>query len=122
MARVCTVCGKGPVTGNNVSHANNRTKRRWYPNLQTVRVLVEGAPKRVRVCTQCLKSNRVVKAPRTPSPRPDVRAGSSRKRGPEWVPFVVSATRIGARHSASSSIRAMSAPSPGRWPILRMRV
>jgi large subunit ribosomal protein L28 len=65
MARVCTVCGKGPVTGNNVSHANNRTKRRWYPNLQTVRVLVAGAPRRVRVCTQCLKSNRVVKAPRT---------------------------------------------------------
>ena len=58
MARVCTVCGKGPVTGNNVSHANNRTKRR---------VLVEGSPKRVRVCTQCLKSNRVVKAPRTPA-------------------------------------------------------
>ena len=72
MARVCTVCGKGPVTGNNVSHANNRTKRRWYPNLQTVRVLVEGSPKRVRVCTQCLKSNRVVKAPAgcgTPSER-----------------------------------------------------
>jgi large subunit ribosomal protein L28 len=64
MARVCTVCGKGPVTGNNVSHANNRTKRRWYPNLQTVRVLVEGAPRRVRVCTQCLKSNRVAKAPK----------------------------------------------------------
>jgi large subunit ribosomal protein L28 len=64
MARVCTVCGKGPVTGNNVSHANNRTKRRWYPNLQTVRVLVEGAPKRVRVCTQCLKSNRIAKAPK----------------------------------------------------------
>ena len=64
MARVCSVCGKGPVTGNNVSHANNRTKRRWYPNLQTVRILVEGAPKRIRVCTQCLKSNRVVKAPR----------------------------------------------------------
>ena len=64
MARVCTVCGKGPTTGNNVSHANNRTKRRWYPNLQTVRVLVEGAPKRVRVCTQCLKSNRITKAPK----------------------------------------------------------
>jgi large subunit ribosomal protein L28 len=64
MARVCTVCGKGPVTGNNVSHANNRTKRRWYPNLQTVRVLVEGAPRRVRVCTQCLKSNRIAKAPK----------------------------------------------------------
>ena len=64
MARVCTVCGKGPTTGNNVSHANNRTKRRWYPNLQTERVLVEGAPKRVRVCTQCLKSNRITKAPK----------------------------------------------------------
>ena len=66
MARVCYVCAKGPTFGNNVSHANNRTKRRWYPNLQTVRVLVEGAPRRVRVCTQCLKSNRVTKAPRQP--------------------------------------------------------
>src|SRR2546423_3610408 len=62
MARVCAVCAKGPVTGNSVSHANNRTKRRWYPNLQTVRVLVDGAPKRIRVCTQCLKSNRIKKA------------------------------------------------------------
>jgi large subunit ribosomal protein L28 len=44
MARVCTVCAKGPATGNNVSHANNKTKRRWYPNLQTVRVQVDGAP------------------------------------------------------------------------------
>src|SRR5690348_2910234 len=64
MARVCAVCAKGPVTGNNVSHANNRTKRRWYPNLQTVRVLVDGTPKRIRVCTQCLKSNRITKAPK----------------------------------------------------------
>jgi large subunit ribosomal protein L28 len=62
MARVCTICGKGPATGNHVSHANNRVKRRWYPNLQTVRVLVAGAPRRVRVCTQCIKSNRVKKA------------------------------------------------------------
>jgi large subunit ribosomal protein L28 len=62
MARVCAVCAKGPVTGHNVSHANNRTKRRWYPNLQTVRVWVDGAPKRIKVCTQCLKSNRIKKA------------------------------------------------------------
>ena len=62
MARVCTVCGKGPTTGNHVSHANNRVKRRWYPNLQTVRTLVEGQVRRVRVCTQCIKSNRVTKA------------------------------------------------------------
>jgi large subunit ribosomal protein L28 len=62
MARVCAVCAKGPVTGHNVSHAKNRTNRRWYPNLQTVRVLVEGAPRRVRVCAQCIKSNRITKA------------------------------------------------------------
>jgi large subunit ribosomal protein L28 len=62
MARHCTVCGKGPITGNNVSHAKNRKKRRWYPNLQTVRVLVAGAPRRVAVCTQCIKSDRVRKA------------------------------------------------------------
>lgn len=62
MARVCTVCKKGPMTGNNVSHAKNRKKRRWYPNLQTVRVLVDGAPRRQAVCTQCIKSNRIKKA------------------------------------------------------------
>lgn len=62
MAKRCEVCGKGPQFGHKVSHANNRTNRRWYPNLQTVRVLVDGAPKRVRVCTQCLKSNRIRKA------------------------------------------------------------
>lgn len=56
------MCGKGPVSGHNVSHANNKTPRRWYPNLQRVRAIVDGAPRRVRVCTRCLKSNRVVKA------------------------------------------------------------
>lgn len=62
MARVCTVCGKGPTTGNHVSHANNRRKRRWTPNLQTVRVAVEGEPRRVKVCTGCIRSGKVVKA------------------------------------------------------------
>lgn len=62
MARKCTVCGKGPAFGNNVSHANNRTSRRWYPNLQTVRTMVDGQRKRVRVCTACIRSNKVVKA------------------------------------------------------------
>ncbi|HXE82433.1 MAG TPA: 50S ribosomal protein L28 [Gemmatimonadales bacterium] len=62
MARVCEVCGKGPITGHNVSHANNKTPRRWYPNLQRVRVVVNGVVKRIRVCTQCIKSNRVAKA------------------------------------------------------------
>ncbi|HEV2291429.1 MAG TPA: 50S ribosomal protein L28, partial [Gemmatimonadales bacterium] len=51
-----------PTTGNNVSHAKNRTKRRWYPNLQTVRVAQGAGVRRVQVCTQCLKSNKVKKA------------------------------------------------------------
>jgi large subunit ribosomal protein L28 len=62
MARVCEVCGKGPITGHNVSHANNKTPRRWYPNLQRARVVVNGVVRRIRVCTQCIKSNRVAKA------------------------------------------------------------
>jgi large subunit ribosomal protein L28 len=62
MARVCDVCGKGPTFGNHVSNANNRTTRRWYPNLQTVRTKKGAETKRIRVCAQCLKSNKVVKA------------------------------------------------------------
>ena len=124
MARVCTVCGKGPVTGNNVSHANNRTKRRWYPNLQTVRVLVEGAPRRVRVCTQCLKSNRIAKAPKAAAAGglTTRAAGAAKKKGTRRVPFRMAVTSDAPSHSASSSMRAMSAPSPSRWPSLRMRV
>lgn len=63
MARVCEVCGKGPVSGHNVSHAHNVTNRRWLPNLQRIRVVVEGGgSKRVRVCTRCIRSNRIQKA------------------------------------------------------------
>ncbi|MBX3276602.1 MAG: 50S ribosomal protein L28 [Acidobacteria bacterium] len=62
MAKSCEVCGKGPQFGNRVSHANNRTKRRFEPNLQNVRALVKGAAKRMRVCTRCLKSGKVLKA------------------------------------------------------------
>ena len=62
MARVCEICGKGPITGHNISHANNKTPRRWYPNLQRARVVVNGVVRRIRVCTQCIKSNRVAKA------------------------------------------------------------
>ncbi len=62
MARTCDVCGKGPVAGHTISHANNKTNRRFYPNLQRVRAVVDGRTRRLRVCTQCLKSNRVTKA------------------------------------------------------------
>lgn len=64
MARVCDICGKGPGFGHNVSHANNKTNRRWYPNLQPVRALINGEVRRLRVCTRCIKSGRVQKAPR----------------------------------------------------------
>ncbi len=64
MARVCYVCGKGPATGNNVSHAHNKTRRRWLPNLQPVKIrLDDGSNRRVRVCTNCIKSGRIKKAP-----------------------------------------------------------
>lgn len=62
MARVCHVCGKRPATGNSVSHAGNRTKRRFLPNLQKVRIIENGRIKRVKVCTKCLKAGKVVKA------------------------------------------------------------
>ncbi|HUE76950.1 MAG TPA: 50S ribosomal protein L28 [Longimicrobiales bacterium] len=63
MARVCEVCGKGPVTGNNVSHANNRTRRRWLPNLQRVHIVTDrGERKHVRICTRCLSAGKVRKA------------------------------------------------------------
>ena len=61
MSRRCEICGKGPSVGNNVSHANNRTKRRWLPNVQKVRAVVNGQVKRIRVCTKCLKAGKVVK-------------------------------------------------------------
>jgi large subunit ribosomal protein L28 len=62
MARVCDICGKSPVSGNNISHAHNKTRRRWLPNLQRVRAIVDGSIKRIKVCTTCLKSGRVKKA------------------------------------------------------------
>ena len=62
MAKRCELCGKGPVVGRNVSHAHNVTARRYEPNLQSVRALVNGGIRRLRHCTRCLKSGKVVKA------------------------------------------------------------
>ena len=62
MAKRCELCGKGPVVGRNISHAHNVTPRRFEPNLQRVRALVNGGIRRLRVCTRCLRSNKVVKA------------------------------------------------------------
>lgn len=64
MSRICKICGKKPVVGHNVSHANNKTKRTWYPNLQKLRCVDEktGAVKRTKVCTRCIRSGFVKKA------------------------------------------------------------
>ena len=61
MASVCDICGKKPSFGMNVSHSHRRTKRRWNPNVQRVRALVDGAPKRLHVCTSCLRAGKVTK-------------------------------------------------------------
>ena len=70
MGKQCQVCGKGTVFGRNVSHAHNVTSRTWEPNLQTVRALVDGRVRRIAVCTRCLRSGKVVKAP-VRKPQPD---------------------------------------------------
>jgi large subunit ribosomal protein L28 len=62
MSKRCEICNKGPMFGNNVSHANNKTRRRFEPNLQSVRALVNGVVRRMRVCTRCLKAGKVTKA------------------------------------------------------------
>ena len=62
MARTCDLCGKKPSVGNNVSHANNRTKRMWRPNLQRVHATVDGTVRRILACTRCIRSGKVVKA------------------------------------------------------------
>ena len=61
MACVFDVCGKRPGFGNNVSHSHRRTPRRWNPNIQKVRAVVNGTPKRIYVCTSCIKAGRVTR-------------------------------------------------------------
>ncbi|MDX8390210.1 MAG: 50S ribosomal protein L28 [Mariprofundaceae bacterium] len=62
MAKRCEICDKGPMSGNNVSHAHNTTRRRFLPNLHSVRAVIAGRRQRVRVCSTCLRSGKVVKA------------------------------------------------------------
>ena len=62
MGKFCEVCHKGVVSGNNVSHSNRKTCRVWAPNTQKVRVIVNGTPTRMSVCTRCLRSGKVERA------------------------------------------------------------
>lgn len=61
MAAKCDICGKGPSTGFSVSHSHRKTKRRWEPNLHSMKALIKGATKRVKVCSSCLKAGKVSK-------------------------------------------------------------
>ncbi|MFZ1361539.1 MAG: 50S ribosomal protein L28 [Candidatus Nanopelagicales bacterium] len=61
MAANCDVCGKSPSFGNKISHSHRRTSRRWNPNIQRVRTTVNGAPKRLNVCTSCMKAGKVTR-------------------------------------------------------------
>ena len=62
MAAVCDLCGRKPGFGHCVSHSHKLSNRRWNPNIQRVRAVVNGAPKRLNVCTRCLKAGRVARA------------------------------------------------------------
>ena len=62
MARTCEICGKKPSSGNNVSHANNKTRTVWYPNLQKVKAVQDGTVRSMRICTRCIRSGAVKKA------------------------------------------------------------
>ena len=62
MSKECAICGRKPVVGRTISHAHNVRPRRFEPNLQTVRALIGSGVRRIRVCTRCLRSNKVINA------------------------------------------------------------
>jgi len=62
VAKVCSICGKKPMSGNNVSHSNKKTRRKWLPNLQKIKAEIDGEAKKIRVCTSCIRSGKVKKA------------------------------------------------------------
>ncbi|RNC68859.1 MAG: 50S ribosomal protein L28 [Desulfuromonadales bacterium] len=62
MSKKCEICGKGPSFGNNVSHANNKTRTTWYPNLQKIKAVKNGSIKTIKACTRCIRSGHVTKA------------------------------------------------------------
>ena len=62
MPKVCEICQKGPVFGHNVSHSHKSSPKKWKPNLQSVMAQTKKGPKKIWVCTRCLRSGKVVKA------------------------------------------------------------
>ena len=61
MSKVCEICEKRPMSGNNVSHSHRKTRRRWLPNLQRAKVLVDGKEVSMRICTKCIKTQSKIK-------------------------------------------------------------
>jgi large subunit ribosomal protein L28 len=61
VASVCDICGKGPGFGNSVSRSHRRTPRRFNPNIQSVHAKVDGTPRRLQVCTSCIKAGKVTR-------------------------------------------------------------
>ena len=61
MSRICDVCGKGPLNGNLRSHAMNASKRKYYPNLQSIRAEINGQIRPIKICASCLKTNKIKK-------------------------------------------------------------
>jgi large subunit ribosomal protein L28 len=62
MANICEICGKTTASGNNVSHSHLKTRRKWKPNIQTVRAVVKGETVRLNTCTRCLRSGKIERA------------------------------------------------------------
>ena len=62
MGNFCEVCERGTMSGHKVSHSNRKSNRVWAPNVQNVRVMLNGSPKRLNVCTRCLRSGKVMRA------------------------------------------------------------
>jgi large subunit ribosomal protein L28 len=67
MAAVCDICGKKPFFGKSVSFSHKRNSRRWDPNIQRVRALVDGTPRRIHACTSCIKAGKVTRVPQRTS-------------------------------------------------------
>ena len=61
MAAKCDICSKGPIWGNSISHSHRRTRRRWNPNIQRIRTIINGQTKRKNVCASCLKAGKAVR-------------------------------------------------------------
>jgi len=62
MAKVCVVCSKTKTTGFQISHSNIKTKRKWRPNIQRIKIMLNGSPQRVNVCTRCIKAGKIERA------------------------------------------------------------